>query len=124
MKEIPIDVLRIITDSLVVIECLRFEQALQMKIHDKQHYLKRKEWEPLTNTLRLFKRGIFRTYRIHSYVKDGITLSDVIVSPLCRTFQCKHKQKVSPSVANHWILSCVTEGNTNGYGYIKYKGSH
>lgn len=119
MEKISIDVLRIITENLLVKDCLRFEQAMHRKIYDKCHYVKRKEWEPLINTFRLFKRGVFCTYRIHSYVKGDMTISDVSVSPSCQTFQCKHVRKVSPSVANHWVLSCVTNGDRRGYAYIK-----
>ena len=120
MKELPEDVWRMVTIYLRVANCLRLEQAIQMKLFDKEYYMKLKEWEPLTNTIRLFKKGVFRTYRIYSYVEDGVTYSDVSVSPICRSFQCIHKLLITPSTACHWVLSCITEGKTSGYGYIRH----
>lgn len=119
MNSIPEDILRLMTNYLVVVECLRLEQAVQKTIHEKRHYLKRKEWEPLTNTIRLFKKGVFRTYRIYSYVEDDVTYSDVYVSPACTSFQCKHRRLITPSKASHWVLACITEGSSEGYGFVK-----
>lgn len=120
MKELPEDIWRTVTTYLRVSNCLRLEQAIQNKLYSKQHYEKLKEWEPLTNTLRLFKKGTFRTYKLYSYVEDGVTYTDVSVSPICRSFQCKHKRNVSPSKASHWVLSCITEGDNIGFGKITY----
>ena len=119
MNSIPEDILRLVTNYLIVVECLRLEVSIHKALYEKSHYLKRKEWEPLNNTIRLFKKGVFRTYHIYSYVEDGVTYSDVSVSPVCRSFQCKHKLLITPSTACHWVLSCITEGKTSGYGYIK-----
>ena len=121
MNEISDDLCRVVITYLMVTDCLRMELALHRRLHEKQYYMKLKEWEPLTNTIRLFKKGVFRTYRIYSYVKDGVTYSDVSVSPVCRSFQCVHKLLISPSVACHWVLSCITEGKTSGYGYIRHQ---
>ncbi len=120
MKELPEDVLRRLTHFLCVLDSIRLENAICTKLYNTQHYEKLKEWEPLSNTLRLFKKGTFRTYKLYSYVEDGITYTDVSVSPKCRSFQCKHKQNVSPSKASHWVLSCITEGDNIGFGKITY----
>ncbi len=120
MNEIPVDLLRSIVSYISVSDALHFEHALHQRLYKKAYYMKRKEWEPLVNVIRLFKKGVFRTYRIVSYVKDGVTYTDVSVSPICRSFQCKHQFLVSPSVACHWVLSCISDGSKRGWGYIEY----
>ena len=120
MCEISNDLWRVVISNLTVTDCLRVEQAIQTKLYTKEQYLKRKEWEPLSNVIRLFKNNTFRTYRIYCYVKNGVTYSDVTVSPFCRFFRCEHTSLITPSVACHFILSCVTEGNTIGYGHITH----
>ena len=119
MNEVPHAVLKMMTKYLKVRECLSMELAIQLKLNRKEDYVKKFEMEPLTNTFRFFKKGQLRTYRIHSYVEGGVTWSDVSVSPICRSFTCKHRQLISPSKACHWVLSCITEGNKEGGAYIE-----
>ena len=77
--------------------------------------------EPLTNTFRFFRKGQSCTYCIHSYIEDGVTWSHVSVSPLCRSFTCKHRQLISPSKACHWVFVLYNGGNREGGAYIEAK---
>ena len=119
MDEVPHAVLKMMTEFIKVRDCLSFELAIQLKLNKKDHYVKRFAMEPLLNTFRFFKKGQLRTYRVYSYVSDGITYSDVSVSPVCKTFQCKHKYKITPSDANHWVITCISDGNKKGCAYIE-----
>ena len=121
MNEVPHAVLRMMTEYLRVRDCLSMELAMHIKLNKKEYYMKKFEMEPLTNTFRFFRKGQLRTYCIHSYIEDGVTWSHVSVSPLCRSFTCKHRQLISPSKACHWVLSCITEGNREGGAYIEAK---
>lgn len=119
MDEVSPDIYRLISEYLPrVRDCLHFELAVQVRLYDKSVYVKRFEKEPLSNTFRFFRKGQLRTYKVPSYISDGITYSDVSVAPICRTFQCKHKLNVTPSQANHWVLSCITNGDNSGVAYI------
>lgn len=119
MDEVPHTVLRMMTEYLTVRECLSLELAVHLKLNKKDYYVERFKWEPISNTFRFFKKNVLRTYKIYSYVDNGITYSDVSVSPICRTFQCKHKRRITPSDASHWVVSCVSEGNNKGCAYIE-----
>jgi hypothetical protein len=121
MNKVPHVVLKMVTEYLMVRECLSMEIAIRMKLNEKKYYVKKFEMEPLTNTFRFFKKGQLRTYRIRSFVKDGVTWSHVNVSPIHRSFTCKHRQSITPSMACHWVLSCITEGNNRGSAYIQEK---
>lgn len=120
MNELPEDILRIMTQYLPrVVTCLYFELAMGKKINSKEYYVKRFENEPISNTFRFFKKGQLRTYTIYSFIRDGVTYSDVSVSPICRTFQCIHKKLITPSKANHWVITCMTDGDNSCGGYIR-----
>lgn len=120
MDECPEDIYRMFVRYLCVSECLRFECAVQLKLHDKPHYVKLFEREPMENTFRFFKKGKFRTYKVYTYIKDGITWSDVSISPICKTFTCKHKFNVTPSVANKWMLMCISaDADKNAFASMK-----
>lgn len=119
MDRVPHSVLRMVTEYLKVTDCLRLELVLKLKLNTKEHYVKRFEFEPLHNTFRLFKKDRLRTYTMYSYIEDGVTYTEVTVAPVCSTFICKHKNLITPSVAQHWILSCITEGKHEGCAYIE-----
>lgn len=119
MDRVPHSVLRVVTGYLQVRDCLRMEFVLGLKLYDKAYYVKRFELEPLYNSFRLFKKGVLRTYKLYSYIKDSITYSEVTVAPVCSTFICKHKNAISPSAAQHWLISCITEGKQDGCAYIE-----
>ena len=119
MNRVPHSVLRMVTKLLKVRECLLLELAMGFKINKKDYYVMRFEWEPLHNVFRLFKKGQLRTYNIYSYIKDGTTYSEVTVAPVCSTFVCRHKNEITPSMAQHWVLSCITEGKHYGCAYIE-----
>lgn len=117
--DVPKALRRIIVNMLMVRDCVRLQIALRDEIYDRDELVRRKQREPLKNTLRLFKSGQLRTYTIYSYIKDDVTYTDVSVAPLCHTFTCVHTHKISPSVASHWILTCVYDGGSIGKGNIK-----
>lgn len=120
MNELPVDIIREITGYLKVQQCLRLETAIHRKVNTKEHYVDLFSREPLLNRIRLFRKGVFRTYEIYSYIKDGVTYSDVTVSPICRSFRCKHSNFVTPSMATHWVLSCITDRDSQAAsGIIK-----
>ena len=73
MNEVPHAVLKMMTEYIKVRDCLNFEEAIHLKLNKKKYYVKRFEMEPIENTFRFFKKGQLRTYKIYSYVKDGIT---------------------------------------------------
>lgn len=116
---VPKSLRRVIVDMVMVRDCVRLQIALREEIYDRHELLKRIQREPLKNTIRLFKSGQLRTYTIYSYIKDDVTYTDVSVAPLCQTFTCVHTHKISPSVASHWILTCVYDGGSIGKGNIK-----
>ena len=116
---VPKSLRRVIVDMVMVRDCVRLQIALREEIYDRDELLKRIQREPLKNTIRLFKSGQLRTYTIYSYIKDDVTYTDVSVAPLCQTFTCVHTHNVSPSVASHWILTCVYDGGSIGKGNIK-----
>ena len=45
MNEISDDLCRVVISYLRVTDCLRMELALCRKLHNKEHYMKLKEWE-------------------------------------------------------------------------------
>ena len=119
MNKAPVVILQLVCEYLPrVRDCLHFELAVGVLINTKAHYVKRFDQEPISNTFRFFKKGQLRTYRIVSYISDGVTYSNVSVAPICRTFQCKHKQLITPSRANHWVLSCISDGDKNAAASI------
>jgi len=121
MNRLPDCIRRHIGDMLRVVDCVHFQVACGVTLFTTQELMQRAEVEPLTNTFRMFKHGKLRTYKIYSYIRNGVTYSDVSVSPMCQTFVCIHKYLVTPSVASHWILSCIYDGTDVGRGKIIYE---
>ena len=107
MKHLPCDICRCICSYMYVRDCLSLLIAIQEKLYKKDFYVKKFEKEPIINTFRIFKKGQLRTYKIHSYISNGTTYSQVSVSPICRTFICKHTGLLTPSKASQWLLYCL-----------------
>ena len=108
MNKLCNDIHLLLLNYLNVRSCLRLECALHKKLKDKEYYVKRFEQEPIENTFRFFRKGKLRTYNVYTYVKEGITWSEVNVSPICRSFICKHRNKISTTKGNQWMLMCLS----------------
>lgn len=120
MNELCDDIHRLLLQYLNVRSCLRLECALHKKLQTKYHYVKRFEKEPIENTFRFFRKGKMRTYNVYTYVKDDITWSEVNVSPICRSFICKHRNKISTSNGNKWVLMCLSaDADKNAFATMK-----
>lgn len=108
MNELCDDIHRLLLQYLNVRSCLRLECALHKKLQTREYYIELFKKEPIENTFRFFRKGRLRTYNIYTYVKDGITWSEVNVSPICRSFICKHRNKISTSRGNKWMIMCLS----------------
>ena len=104
---LPVDVLRYITEFLLVEEAIRFENNIGMKLNSTCHYKMLKYKQPFKRKKYFNGRDIvINTENIHGKVFSEVTLPR-------KTFVITHREDISTSKANlkAFDLMCGTHKN-------------